>query len=108
MKQTLSIVLLMVSALLATSRLHAETTITRDTIQLGSDTLLVIETACAPICSSIVRVYDTRWQYIGVLNPPFAKAVFPEAYIENKHLRWRDNTYLMLDEEEKKAIQNKQ
>lgn len=62
---------------------------THDTIAYG-DSIVVIHTVCAPICSSHVRVYNKEWQEIGILRPPF-KSIFPEAYIENGKLLWRDN-----------------
>lgn len=61
----------------------------RDTL-LTNDSILVIHTVCAPICSSHVRIYNKDWQEIGVLKAPF-KSTFPEAYIENGKLLWRDN-----------------
>lgn len=66
-----------------------EVTSVRDTL-LTNDSILVIHTVCAPICSSHVRVYNKEWQYLGALNAPF-KSAFPEAYIENNKLIWRDN-----------------
>ena len=66
-----------------------EVTSVRDTL-LTNDSILVIHTVCAPICSSHVRVYNKEWQYLGVLKAPF-KSAFPEAYIENNKLIWRDN-----------------
>ena len=62
---------------------------TRDTLIL-EDSIVIIHTVCAPICSSHVRVYNKEWQYLGVLKAPF-KSAFPEAYIENNKLLWRDN-----------------
>lgn len=61
----------------------------RDTL-ITNDTIIVIHTVCAPICSSRARVYNKEWQEIGVLRPPF-QSIFPEAYIENGKLLWRDN-----------------
>lgn len=61
----------------------------RDTLVLG-DSIVVIHTVCAPICSSHARVYNKEWQLIGVLEPPF-KSAFPEAYIEDDRVLWRDN-----------------
>ena len=66
-----------------------EVTSVRDTL-LTNDSILVIHTVCAPICSSHVRVYNKEWQYLGALKAPF-KSAFPEAYIENNQLLWRDN-----------------
>lgn len=61
----------------------------RDTL-ITNDTIIVIHTVCAPICSSRARVFNKEWQEIGVLRPPF-QSIFPEAYIENGKLLWRDN-----------------
>ena len=66
-----------------------EVTSVRDTL-LTNDSILVIHTVCAPICSSHVRVYNKEWQYLGALKAPF-KSAFPEAYIENNKHIWRDN-----------------
>ncbi len=61
----------------------------RDTLVMG-DSVVVIHTVCAPICSSCARVYNKEWQEIGVLKPDF-KSIFPEAYIEDGKILWRDN-----------------
>ena len=65
---------------------------TRDTIITG-DSIVVIHTVCAPICSSHARVYNKEWKEIGVLKAPF-KSAFPEAYIEEGKILWRDNDTL--------------
>ena len=65
---------------------------TRDTL-ITNDSIIVIHTVCAPICSSHARIYNKEWQEIGVLKAPF-KFIFPEAYIENEKLLWRDNDTL--------------
>ena len=65
---------------------------TRDTLRTN-DSIIVIHTVCAPICSSHARIYNKEWQEIGVLKAPF-KSIFPEAYIENEKLLWRDNDTL--------------
>ena len=67
------------------------TYIRRDTL-LNADTVFVITTACAPICSSVVQIYTLQGERLGMLASPFPNAVFPEAYIEDERLRWRDNT----------------
>ena len=64
----------------------------RDTLVLG-DSIVVIHTICAPICSSHARVYNKEWQPIGELQAPFT-SIFPEAYIEDGQLLWRDNDTL--------------
>lgn len=66
-----------------------EVTSMRDTL-ITNDTIIVIHTVCAPICSSRARIYNKEWQEIGVLRPPFS-SIFPEAYIEDGKLLWRDN-----------------
>ena len=83
--------LLFLAAAAACVSAHADTGVTRDTLVTG-DSIIVIETACAPVCSSRVRVYNKEWQEIGLIRPPFEHAVFPEAYIEDRKIRWRDNT----------------
>lgn len=61
----------------------------RDTVVSG-DSIVVIHTVCAPICSSHARVYNKEWKEIAILKPPF-KSAFPEAYIEDGKILWRDN-----------------
>lgn len=68
---------------------YTEPISTRDTIALG-DSVVVVHTVCAPICSSHVRVYNKEWEYIGTIKPDF-KSAFPEAYIQDEKLYWRDN-----------------
>ena len=64
----------------------------RDTLVLG-DSIVVIHTVCAPICSSHARVYNKEGDLIRVLKAPF-QSVFPEAYIEDNKVLWRDNDTL--------------
>lgn len=81
------------------------TTVHKDTLIQG-DTAMVITTICAPICSSVARVYaiDNKvWQLVNTLTGD-STAVFPEAYFEEQQLRWRDNTPELLDNEEKNAL----
>ena len=66
-----------------------EVTSVRDTL-LTNDSIVVVHTVCAPICSSCARVYNKEWQFLGNLTPPI-KTTFPEAYIEDGKLLWRDN-----------------
>ena len=72
-----------------------------DTLRTG-DSLIVITTACAPVCSSVVQVFNAKGEFIGRIEPPYHRATFPEAYIEDNKLRWRDNTAAILDEDEKR------
>lgn len=64
----------------------------RDTLILA-DSIIVIHTVCAPICSSHVRIYNKEWKEVGTMKAPF-KSAFPEAYIEDGKLLWRDNDTL--------------
>ena len=100
MKKILTLVIVLFVSVLVSELLNSnavaselqndyEVTSVRDTL-LTNDSILVIHTVCAPICSSHVRVYNKEWQYLGVLKAPF-KSAFPEAYIENNKLLWRDN-----------------
>lgn len=66
-----------------------EITSMRDTL-ITNDSIIVIHTVCAPICSSHARIYNKEWKEIGVLKAPF-KSAFPEAYIEEDKILWRDN-----------------
>ena len=68
---------------------YLEPTSVCDTL-VGSDSIIVIQTVCAPICSSCVRVYNKEWHYLGTMTAPI-KTIFPEAYIEDGKLHWRDN-----------------
>lgn len=78
------------------------TTFSRDTLMVNEDSVLIVITVCAPVCSSIVIVEDAQGGEKGEIPSPYPNAVFPEAYIENQRLMWRDNTYLLLDEDEKR------
>ncbi len=78
------------------------TTFSRDTLVVNEDSVLIVITVCAPVCSSIVIVEDAQGGEKGEIPSPYPNAVFPEAYIENQRLMWRDNTYLLLDEDEKR------
>lgn len=75
-----------------TEQQTAAPTSKRDTLVL-SDSIVVIHTVCAPICSSHARVYNKEWQLMGELQAPFT-SIFPEAYIEDGQLLWRDNDTL--------------
>ena len=66
-----------------------EPTYTCDTLFCG-DSIIVIHTVCAPICSSRACVFNKEWQEIGILRAPF-NSIFPEAYIQDGKILWRDN-----------------
>ena len=71
---------------------YATPTSIRDTL-MTNDSIIVIHTICAPICSSHARVYNKEGDLIRVLQAPF-QSVFPEAYIEENKVLWRDNDTL--------------
>lgn len=66
-----------------------------------ADTIVLIQTVCAPICSSCVRVYSKEWKALHNLLPTCG-GIFPEAKFVDGHILWTDNTPLFLDEEENK------
>ncbi len=80
---------LLTSNAVVSEQQSAEPISIRDTIVLG-DSVVVVHTVCAPICSSCARVYNKEWKLLGYLTPPF-KSAFPEAYIEDGKICWRDN-----------------
>lgn len=56
----------------------------------GTDSILVVLTACAPQCSSCARVYNKEWQLIATPQSP-TPTIFPLATIENGRIVWKDN-----------------
>lgn len=85
----------------STSLVHYGATVRTDSLQRG-DTLYVVTTACAPVCSSVVQAFRADGTLLGEILPPDTTAIFPEAYIEDKRILWRDNTEAILDEDEKR------
>lgn len=65
-----------------------------DSMQLevykGTDSILVVLTACAPQCSSCARIYNKEWQLIATPQSP-TPSIFPLATIENGRIVWKDN-----------------
>jgi hypothetical protein len=107
----LPLIVLLLSSLFCTLNLQAQvpgaetpatTTYNRDTLTVSKDSVIIVITACAPICSSIVITEDANGDKTGEITSPYPDAIFPEAYIENDSIKWRDNTYLILDEDEKR------
>ena len=68
--------------------------------QYAGDSTLVVETVCAPICSSCARIYSKESELMREVPSPLPHAVFPFAHIEDGKLVWEDNTDIILDEEE--------
>lgn len=72
-------------------------------IHMAQDTIVVIQTACAPICSSCVRVYNKEWEELHQLWPTVS-GIFPEAAYRDGQVYWTDNTAMYLDEEERQKM----
>ena len=64
------------------------------------DSMLVVETVCAPISSSTARVFDRNNKPIRTIQPA-CEGILPYAWIKDGQLHWQDNTAQLLDEEEK-------
>ncbi|MBR1809166.1 MAG: DUF3256 family protein [Paludibacteraceae bacterium] len=71
------------------------------TILADSASFLLIQTACAPLCSSIVKRYVANWIYVEELKPD-KQCMLPKAEVIDGRLSWSDQTPLLLDDEEKK------
>lgn len=56
----------------------------------GTDSILVVLTACAPQCSSCARIYNKEWKLIATPQSP-TPSIFPLATIENGRIVWKDN-----------------
>lgn len=68
------------------------------------DSILVVETVCAPICASRARIYNKEWQILHDV-PATVQGIFPYAeQVNAAGIIWRDNTPQMLDEEEQQSI----
>lgn len=74
------------------------------TIFVQNDTIMLIQTACAPICASVVKQYDGGWHYLRTVSPS-TQGVFVEAVLTDGVVVYKDNTSELLDEDEKKAYQ---
>ncbi len=72
-------------------------------VQNYGDSILVVQTVCAPVCSSCVHVYNKEWRPLREVRPA-KECTFPLATIRNGQLIWQDNTAEILDDEEKKRL----
>lgn len=72
-------------------------------IHMAQDTIVVIQTACAPICSSCVRVYNKEWELQHQLWPT-ESGIFLEAAYRDGKVYWTDNTAMYLDDEERQML----
>ncbi|MBR6017957.1 MAG: DUF3256 family protein [Paludibacteraceae bacterium] len=65
-----------------------------------ADSIVLIQTVCAPICSSCVRVYNKEWELLRQVWPT-RRGIFQEATFRDGQIYWIDHTSEYLDEEEK-------
>ncbi|MBR1928349.1 MAG: DUF3256 family protein [Paludibacteraceae bacterium] len=73
-------------------------------ILIESDsTWLFINTACAPVCSSIVRRFYGSWDR-GEKVAPDIHSQFVKAEVIDGNIVYSDQTYLLRDDEERKEI----
>ncbi|MDY2943007.1 MAG: hypothetical protein SOT07_04840 [Paludibacteraceae bacterium] len=55
------------------------------------DSILLVQTVCAPLCSSVARMYDDQWTLLHPVPAPDAYTL-PQAFIdENGTIRWQEN-----------------
>ena len=55
------------------------------------DSILLVQTVCAPLCSSVARMYDSQWKLLHPMPAPAAYTL-PQAFIDsNGAIRWQEN-----------------
>ena len=55
------------------------------------DSILLVQTVCAPLCSSVARMYDSQWTLLHPMPAPDAYTL-PQAFIDsNGTIRWQEN-----------------
>ena len=55
------------------------------------DSILLVQTVCAPLCSSVAQMYDSRWTLLHHIPAPDAYTL-PQAFIDNNGaFRWQEN-----------------
>ncbi|MGM9825377.1 MAG: hypothetical protein ACI3Z8_02945 [Paludibacteraceae bacterium] len=55
------------------------------------DSILLVQTVCAPLCSSVARMYDNQWTLLHLVLAPEAYTL-PQAIINNNGtIRWQEN-----------------
>lgn len=56
-----------------------------------ADSMLLVRTVCAPLCSSVAQIYDGHWNLIREILPP-SRYTLPQAFInEQGSLTWQEN-----------------
>ena len=71
-----------------------------ETLRYGSDSVLVIQTVCSPVCSSVANLYTADGKLIHPIKSP-SNYVFPFASIEDGRVTWSDHLSELLDDTEK-------
>lgn len=55
------------------------------------DSILFVQTVCAPLCSSVARMYDNGWNLLHAVTAP-GNYTLPQAFInEQGSLTWQEN-----------------
>ena len=55
------------------------------------DSILLVQTVCAPLCSSVARMYDSHWTLLHPVPAPDAYTL-PQAIInKNGNICWQEN-----------------
>ena len=54
------------------------------------DSVLLVQTVCAPLCSSVAQIYDSQWKLRHTVSAP-ENYTLPQAFIEQGILRWEEN-----------------
>ena len=55
------------------------------------DSILLVQTVCAPLCSSVARMYDSQWTLLHPVPAPDTYTL-PQAFINNNGtIRWQEN-----------------
>ena len=58
---------------------------------LYGDSILLVRTVCAPLCSSVAQMYDSDWMLLHPIAAP-ADYTLPQAFIApNGTIRWQEN-----------------
>ena len=54
------------------------------------DSIILIQTVCAPECSSCARVFNKEWKFLYYIEPTI-KSIFPLASFDEGQVVWLDN-----------------
>lgn len=56
------------------------------------DSILLVQTVCAPLCSSVARMYDSQWTLLHPIPAPDAYPL-PQAFIDSNGAIWWQENY---------------